>query len=111
MVAETDGVEHGDHEPFLWRLRAENPGADERMVTVRIFIAPAEAAEDRRAWIEMDKKWDIWNCVNNSEPVLNKVRALSNRGLKQELLDALLELLLADERYGGGGAAEELVVM
>ena len=55
LVAETDGVEHGDHEPFLWRLRAENPGADERMVTVRIFIAPAEAAEDRRAWIEMDK--------------------------------------------------------
>lgn len=43
--------------------------------------------------------------------MLNKVRALSNRGLKQELLDALLELLLADERYGGGGAAEELVVM
>ena len=64
-----------------------------------------------KAWIEMDKKWDIWNCVNNSEPVLNKVRALSNRGLKQELLDALLELLLADERYGGGGAAEELGVM
>ena len=54
-VAETDGVEHGDHEPFLWRLRAENPGAEERTVTVRIFIAPAEAAEDRRAWIEMDK--------------------------------------------------------
>ena len=55
MVAETDGVEHGDHEPFLWRLRAENPGEAERTVTVRIFLAPAEAAEDRRAWIEMDK--------------------------------------------------------
>jgi alpha-glucosidase (family GH31 glycosyl hydrolase) len=64
-----------------------------------------------KAWIEMDQKWDIWNCVNNSEPVLNKVRALSNRGLKQELLDALLELLLADERYAGGGAADELVMM
>ena len=24
-------------------------------MTVRIFLAPAEAAEDRRAWIEMDK--------------------------------------------------------
>ena len=54
-MAETDGVEHGDHEPFLWRLRAENPGEAERTVTVRIFLAPAEAAEDRRAWIEMDK--------------------------------------------------------
>ncbi|KAF2128438.1 glycoside hydrolase family 31 protein [Dothidotthia symphoricarpi CBS 119687] len=54
-----------------------------------------------RAWIDMDRKWDVWNCVNNGEPVLNKVRALQNRGLKAELLDALLELLLADERYGG----------
>lgn len=55
MVAKTDGVEHGDHEPFLWRLRAENPGDAERTVTVRIFLAPTEAVEDRRAWIEMDK--------------------------------------------------------
>jgi hypothetical protein len=59
-----------------------------------------------KAWIEMDQKWDIWNCVNNSEPVLNKVRALGNRGLKQELLDAILELLLADERYAGEGAGD-----
>jgi len=55
LVAETDGVEHGDHEPFLWRLHAENPGEAVRTVTVRIFLAPAEAVEDRRAWIEMDK--------------------------------------------------------
>jgi tyrosinase len=55
MVAQTDDVDHGDHEPFLWRLHAENPGAAERKVTVRIFLAPADAAEDRRAWIEMDK--------------------------------------------------------
>jgi tyrosinase len=55
MVASTDDVAHGDHEPSLWRLRAENPGDAERTVTVRIFLAPAEAAEDRRAWIEMDK--------------------------------------------------------
>ena len=53
MVAKTDGVEHGDHEPFLWRLRASS--TTERTVTVRIFLAPAEAVEDRRAWIEMDK--------------------------------------------------------
>lgn len=55
LVATTDDISHGDHEPFLWRLRAENPGEQERTVTVRIFLAPAEAAEDRRAWIEMDK--------------------------------------------------------
>lgn len=56
-----------------------------------------------KAWIELDRKWDIWNCVNNNEPVLNKIRALQNRGLQQELLDAILELLLADERYAGEG--------
>jgi tyrosinase len=54
LVASTDGIEHGDHEPFLWRLRVVNQGAA-RKVTVRIFLAPAEAATDRRAWIEMDK--------------------------------------------------------
>jgi tyrosinase len=55
LVASTDDIEHGDHEPFLWRVHVENPEREERTVTVRIFIAPAEAAEDRRAWIEMDK--------------------------------------------------------
>jgi tyrosinase len=53
LVAETDDVAHGDHEPFLWRLNVES--AEERKTTVRIFLAPAAAADDRRAWIEMDK--------------------------------------------------------
>jgi hypothetical protein len=48
-------VEFADHESHLWHVHVENPGEDERNVTVRIFLAPAEAAEDRRAWIEMDK--------------------------------------------------------
>lgn len=56
-----------------------------------------------KAWIDMDKKWDVWNCVNNTEPVLNKVRALQNRGLTEETRDAILELLLADVRYAGEG--------
>ncbi|KAF2854128.1 glycoside hydrolase family 31 protein [Plenodomus tracheiphilus IPT5] len=60
-----------------------------------------------KAWIDMDKKWDVWNCVNNNEPVLNKVRALQNRGLSAGMVDAVLELLLADERYGGEGGEEE----
>jgi hypothetical protein len=54
-----------------------------------------------KAWVELDKKWDYWNCVNNSEPVLNKVRALQGRGMDKGLLDAVLELLLADTRYAG----------
>jgi alpha-glucosidase (family GH31 glycosyl hydrolase) len=53
-----------------------------------------------KACIEMDRKWDVWNVINNNEPVLNKVRALQGKGLQAELLDAILELLLADERYG-----------
>jgi hypothetical protein len=60
-----------------------------------------------KAWIEMDKKWDYWNCVNNPEPVLNKVRALQGRGVRKELLDAMLELLLADERYAGDVGRDE----
>ncbi|KAH8724708.1 glycosyl hydrolases family 31-domain-containing protein [Phaeosphaeriaceae sp. PMI808] len=60
-----------------------------------------------KAHIEMDRKWDLWNTVNNSEPVLNKVRALQGKGLQSELLDAMLELLLADERYGGEGVDGE----
>ncbi|KAF2028449.1 hypothetical protein EK21DRAFT_69632 [Setomelanomma holmii] len=58
--------------------------------------------------IEMDRKWDIWNTVNNSEPVLNKVRALQGKGLQKELLDAVLEVLLADERYSGEGVGDDM---
>ena len=60
-----------------------------------------------KAWIEMDQKWDVWNAVNNNDSVLNKVRALQGKELKQELLDAILELLLADERLGGESAGDE----
>ncbi|KAF1829897.1 alpha-xylosidase [Decorospora gaudefroyi] len=54
-----------------------------------------------KAWIQLDAKWDVWNVVSNGESVLNRVRALQGKGLERELLDAILELLLADERYGG----------
>ncbi len=43
------------HAPFIYYLRIHNDGTDEDAVTVRIFIAPASTADDRRAWIEMDK--------------------------------------------------------
>lgn len=86
--------------------------------TIHIELSPAPALDVLdpnpliwdiidKSWIELDRKWDIWNCVNNSEPVLNKVRALQGRGLPRELLDAVLELLLADERYAGEGTGME----
>src|SRR6266511_3160454 len=43
------------HEPFCYFLRLENTGREDAAVTVRIFIAPEELQDDRRAWIEMDK--------------------------------------------------------
>ncbi|KAE8851043.1 hypothetical protein HRS9122_01330 [Pyrenophora teres f. teres] len=56
-----------------------------------------------KAWLDNEKKRDIWWCLDNTEPVLNKVRALQGRGVEPDLLDAMLELLLADERYAGEG--------
>lgn len=42
------------HEPFAVFLRIENRGRGAITAAVRIFIAPAEAAEDRRALFELD---------------------------------------------------------
>lgn len=43
------------HEEFCYFIRIENTSLEQKQVTVRIFLAPEEAAEDRRMWIEMDK--------------------------------------------------------
>jgi Hemocyanin, ig-like domain/Hemocyanin, copper containing domain len=48
-------VDYLVHEPFCYFLRVENTGDEDADVTVRIFIAPEELQDDRRAWIEMDK--------------------------------------------------------
>jgi hypothetical protein len=44
-----------DHEDFFIFIRAENQAAQDRPVTVRMFLAPAAHADNRRLWIEMDK--------------------------------------------------------
>lgn len=46
---------HLVHEPFTCFLRLENAADEERGVTVRVFLAHGDLAEDRRAWIELDK--------------------------------------------------------
>ena len=48
-------LEYLDHRDFLYVLRLENARAQPTDVTVRIFLAPTSPADDRRAWIEMDK--------------------------------------------------------
>ncbi|KAL5119130.1 hypothetical protein ACEQ8H_003054 [Pleosporales sp. CAS-2024a] len=55
-----------------------------------------------KACIRMDEKWDLWATMNNGESTMNKVRGLQGKDyLKKEMLDAMLELLLADERFEG----------
>jgi alpha-glucosidase (family GH31 glycosyl hydrolase) len=45
-----------------------------------------------------DLKWDTWNAIEKEEPLNSKITKLQSMGLKQELLDAILELLSADSR-------------
>jgi tyrosinase len=49
------GVIHLTHEPFVSFVRVENLKQDRQDVTVRLFLAHADLAEDRRLWIELDK--------------------------------------------------------
>jgi len=46
-----------------------------------------------------DQKESIWYTITANQPVSTRVSRLQNMGLKQELLDALLELILADSRW------------
>jgi hypothetical protein len=46
---------HLVHEPFTYFIRVENAAAENRTVTVRTFLALAQLAGERRAWIELDK--------------------------------------------------------
>jgi hypothetical protein len=44
-----------DHEEFFYCFRADNQSPQDRPVTVRVFLAAAGLADNRRVWIEMDK--------------------------------------------------------
>lgn len=48
-------VAYLDQKEFCYFIRAENLRDEVSEVTVRIFLAPADYADDRRTWIEMDK--------------------------------------------------------
>jgi tyrosinase len=43
------------HEPFTVALRLRNRKNVDQAVTIRLFVAHAELADDRRRWIELDK--------------------------------------------------------
>ncbi|KAH4036446.1 hypothetical protein HBI81_170420 [Parastagonospora nodorum] len=73
------------------------------------IVDPIRRIEDLidKACIRMDEKWDLWATMNNGESTLNKVRGLQGKDyLKKEMLDAILELMLADERFAGGEVME-----
>lgn len=46
-----------------------------------------------------DQKEAIWYTITADQPVSTRISRLQNMSIKQELLDALLELILADSRY------------
>ncbi|KAF2490525.1 alpha-xylosidase [Lophium mytilinum] len=50
-------------------------------------------------YMDYDKKEAIWSTITASQPVSTRVSRLQNMDLQQELLDALLELILADSRW------------
>ena len=49
--------------------------------------------------MDYDRKPEIWGVVTAPQSVATRVSRLQNMGLDKALLDAILELLLADERY------------
>jgi hypothetical protein len=48
-------IQHLSHDPFAIAIKVTNSAAVPADITLRIFLAPASQADDRRAWIEMDK--------------------------------------------------------
>ncbi|KAF2811062.1 uncharacterized protein BDZ99DRAFT_294430 [Mytilinidion resinicola] len=50
-------------------------------------------------YMDYDKKEAIWSTITANQPVSTRVSRLQNMDLQQELLDALLELILADSRW------------
>lgn len=54
----TREVQHLAHVPFGWaaRIRSTGGGGGARAVALRLFLSPTSRREDRRSWIELDKR-------------------------------------------------------
>lgn len=50
-----EDIDYLSHDDFYYFMRVENLSDQPQSVTVRVFLAPETAIEDRSAWIEMDK--------------------------------------------------------
>lgn len=114
------------HEPFTWFVRVENPSGDDLTVTVRAFMAPADEAADRRAWIELDKfllavpaggrvvaaRTDTQSAVVKRPVDLNPARVLGGMGPDEDAYcDCGWPYTLLLPRGTTAGAAYRLMVM
>ena len=52
----TRSVHHLVHAPFGWAARIRNADGEAKAVTLRLFMSPTSRREDRRSWIELDKR-------------------------------------------------------
>ncbi|HKR52562.1 MAG TPA: tyrosinase family protein, partial [Pseudonocardiaceae bacterium] len=48
-------ITHLTHEPFALVVRVRNVAAQPTAITLRVFLAPADVADDRTGWMELDK--------------------------------------------------------
>lgn len=48
-------ITHLTHDPFALVVRVKNLNTRPTPVTLRVFLAPADLADDRTAWMELDK--------------------------------------------------------
>jgi tyrosinase len=71
---------HLDHAEFAYFFRMENTVDAEQQVTVRVFLAAVERADDRRWWIEMDKF--LHTLAPRERAVLYRPARLSSVALK-----------------------------
>lgn len=66
---------------FIYFLRVDNQAFDPAGITVRVFLAPQEAADDRRMWMEMDKF--RWVLKRSERAVISRRASLSSVIRKQ----------------------------
>jgi len=52
----TREVRHLVHAPFGWAARIRDTDGEAKAVTLRLFMSPTSCRDDRRSWIELDKR-------------------------------------------------------
>lgn len=98
-------VTYLDQTEFAYFIRAENLADAATDVTVRIFIVPADQAENRRLWIEMDKFRHTLQ--PRQKAVIYRPAELSSVIRKPGVKPPGSRIERPDSPAGGAGAADE----